>query len=211
MAADIIGLMRELGHDRFALVGHDRGALVAFRAGLDHPEAISHLATLGVIPSVEMWAALSGSAGIFAFHLYLMAHPPDLPERMISADPDLFFGHFLDMWVQDDAAIPAEVRAAYLAAARPPDGIQAMCADYRAEAFVDVDNDRKDQADGNRLEMPVLALWEDPGDTPLPFDPATVWRAWAKDLRADALPGGHFLPEESPAAVTAAVRALLAA
>ncbi len=37
MAADIVTLARELGHDRFALAGHDRGALVAFRAGLDHP------------------------------------------------------------------------------------------------------------------------------------------------------------------------------
>jgi pimeloyl-ACP methyl ester carboxylesterase len=211
MAADIVGLMHELGHERFALVGHDRGALVAFRAGLDHPEAISHLATLGVIPSVDMWSALGGPAGIFAFHLYFMAHPPDLPERMIGADPDLFFGHFLDTWVQHTAAIPAKVRAAYLAATRPPDAIGAVCADYRAEAFVDVDNDQKDRADGHRLQMPVLALWEDPGDTPLPFDPAAVWQAWADNLRTRALPGGHFLPEESPTHVTTAIRDLLAA
>src|SRR5215203_3776012 len=39
MAADIVALARELGHDRFALAGHDRGALVAIRAGLDHPAA----------------------------------------------------------------------------------------------------------------------------------------------------------------------------
>ena len=44
MAADVVALARALGHDRFALAGHDRGALVAIRAGLDHPDAVTHLA-----------------------------------------------------------------------------------------------------------------------------------------------------------------------
>src|ERR1700754_1456320 len=50
MAADIVALARALGHERFALAGHDRGALVAFRAGLDHADAITHLACLDVLP-----------------------------------------------------------------------------------------------------------------------------------------------------------------
>jgi pimeloyl-ACP methyl ester carboxylesterase len=36
MAADIVALARELGHDRFAVAGHDRGALVAIRPDLAH-------------------------------------------------------------------------------------------------------------------------------------------------------------------------------
>ena len=52
MAADIIALAHALGHERFALAGHDRGALAAFRAGLDHPETITHLACLDVLPTV---------------------------------------------------------------------------------------------------------------------------------------------------------------
>ncbi|MGY2060552.1 alpha/beta fold hydrolase, partial [Nocardia gipuzkoensis] len=46
MAADIVGLADALGIDRFALVGHDRGGHVAFRAGLDHPDRVAHLAIL---------------------------------------------------------------------------------------------------------------------------------------------------------------------
>ena len=38
MAADMVALMRSLGHDRFAVIGHDRGARVAHRLALDHPE-----------------------------------------------------------------------------------------------------------------------------------------------------------------------------
>jgi haloacetate dehalogenase len=56
----MIDVMGKLGHDRFAVVGHDRGALVALRAALDHPEHVSHLAVIDVIPTVEMWDSLTG-------------------------------------------------------------------------------------------------------------------------------------------------------
>jgi len=210
LAADVVALARALGHDRFALAGHDRGALVAFRAALDHPEAISHLAVLDVIPVVDLWASLTGTAGVFAFHLFLLAHPPPLPERLLAAAPSAFFGHFLDVWARDPAAIPPEVRAAYLAAASAPEAIAAVCADYRASATIDAEHDEADRADGRRLTMPVAALWQRPA-VELPFDPAAVWASWAPDLRTHVLDCGHFLPEERPEEVVEALRGLVAA
>jgi pimeloyl-ACP methyl ester carboxylesterase len=209
MASDVVDLMRELGHDRFGLVGHDRGALVAFRAALDHPQAVTHLAVLDVIPQADLWASLRGTAGIFAFHLYLLAHPPPLPEQVIGADPDAFFGHFLRIWSNRADAIPDDVRSSYLAAFRSADAIGAVCADYRAGAFVDPGHDEADRRAGRVLDMPVAAMWQDPGDVELPFDPAKVWAEWAPDLRTHVLPGGHFLAEDCPGEVTAAIRALL--
>jgi pimeloyl-ACP methyl ester carboxylesterase len=209
-AATMVALMRELGHERFAVVGHDRGALVAFRAALDHPGAVERLAVLDVVPTTDMWAALQGTGGVFAFHLYLLAHPADLPERMIAADPDAFFGHFLDIWSRRPAAIPAEVRAAYLDACRRPEAIHAICEDYRASATVDVEHDTADRQAGRRIAAPVLAMWQDPDDLVLPFDPEEVWSSWAPDLRTRVLPGGHFLPEDCPEEVAAAVTELIA-
>jgi haloacetate dehalogenase len=209
-AATMVELMRELGHERFAVVGHDRGALVAFRAALDHPDIVERVAVLDVIPTVDMWSALRGPAGVFAFHLYLLAHPTDLPERMIAADPDTFFGHFLDIWTRHPTAIPADVRAAYLAACRTPEAVHAICEDYRASATVDVEHDTADQQAGRRIGVPVLAMWQDPGERTLPFDPAAVWSSWAPDLHTRVLPGGHFLPEDCPEEVAAAVTGLLA-
>lgn len=113
MARDIVTLARNLGHDRFALAGHDRGALVAFRAGLDHPGVISHLACLDVLPTLDMWEALHGTTVAVGFHLYLMAQPPGFPEQMIAASADAFFAHFLDAWANDPEAVPSEIRAAY--------------------------------------------------------------------------------------------------
>jgi haloacetate dehalogenase len=86
-----------------------------------------------------------------------------------------------------------------------------VCEDYRAGAFVDPGHDAADRAAGRRLAMPVLAVWEDPGDLELPFDPAAVWRSWADDLQTLVLPGGHFLREAQPTDLTDAIAKLLAA
>ncbi|PTA46095.1 alpha/beta fold hydrolase [Micromonospora sp. RP3T] len=207
MAADVVALARALGHERFALAGHDRGALVAVRAGLDHPDAVTHLASLDVLPTLDMWEVLHGASAAVAFHLYLMAQPPGLPERMISASADDFFGYFLDAWAGDPAAIPADVRAEYLRASR--EAVDSIVADYRASAGIDVAHDRADRDAGRRLAMPVTVIQQDWGAA-LGYDAAAVWRAWAPDLEHRTTSAGHFLAESAPAEVSAALRALLA-
>ena len=88
MAADVVALAGALGHGRFALAGHDLGALVAFGAGLDHAAAISQLALPDVLPTLDRWDVLHGASAAVAFHLYLMAQPPGLPEELIGGSPD---------------------------------------------------------------------------------------------------------------------------
>ncbi|MDX6292215.1 MAG: haloacetate dehalogenase [Kribbellaceae bacterium] len=206
MAADIVTLARALGHERFALAGHDRGALVAFRAALDHPETITHLACLDVLPTLDMWEAMHGTTAAVGFHLYLMAQPPGLPEQLISASPDAFFGHFLDIWTNDPQAIPADVRAAYLDACRH--AVPSIVADYRASAGIDVDHDQADRAAGNQLRMPVTVLQQDWGAA-LGFDAAALWSTWALDLRHTTVTCGHFMAEEAPADIAKTLRDLL--
>jgi haloacetate dehalogenase len=206
MAADIVALAKALGHDRFALAGHDRGALVAIRAGLDHPETITHLAILDVLPTLDMWDVLHGAQAAVAFHLYLMAQPPGLPERMIEASADEFFGSFLDGWAGDTAAIPPDVRAAYLAASRA--AVPSIVADYRASAGIDVTHDRADRDAGRRLAMPVTVVQQDWGAA-LGYDAAAIWGAWAPDLVHRTTSAGHFMAEEAPDEIVKVLRDLL--
>ncbi|WP_371927652.1 alpha/beta fold hydrolase [Lentzea sp. HUAS12] len=204
MAADVVEVARRLGHDTFALVGHDRGALVAFRTGLDHPDHVTHLASLDVLPTLDMWDVMRGTSAAVGFHLFLMAQPPGLAEQMISAVPDAFFGHFLDIWSQKP--FPGDVRAEYLRASR--EAVTSIVADYRASATIDVEHDTADRDAGTRLKMPVTVLQQDWGAA-LGFDARRLWEAWAPDLDHRTVSCGHFMAEEAPDVVTAAIRDLL--
>ncbi|WP_369215897.1 alpha/beta fold hydrolase, partial [Streptomyces flavofungini] len=206
MAADIVTLMAGLGHDHFALVGHDRGALVAFRAGLDHPETITHLGILDVVPTLDMWDVLRGVSAAVGFHLFLMAQPPGLPETMIANSADAFFGSFLDTWAKDPGAIPEPVRAEYLRASAA--AVDSIVADYRASAGVDVAHDQADLDAGSRFAMPVAVVQQNWGAR-LGYDAAEVWRAWAPHLDHRVTEAGHFMAEEAPDEITTVLRRLL--
>lgn len=206
MAADVVALAAALGHERFALVGHDRGALVAFRAGLDHPETLTHLGILDVLPTLDMWNVLHGVPAAVGYHLFLMAQPPGLPETMIAASADAYFGSFLDAWAGDPAAMPQPVRSAYLRASAA--AVPSIVADYRASAGIDVRHDQADRDAGSQLAMPVTVVQQDWGAR-LGYDAGAVWRAWAPDLDHRLTGAGHFMAEEAPEEITQAIRDLL--
>lgn len=198
MALDIVQVAKSLGFDRFGLVGHDRGALVGVRAGLDHPEAVQFLGILDVLPTLDTWAVLQGVNAKVAWHLYLMAQPPGLPEKMIAAVAPEFFGSFLDAWANDGFAFTPEVRRHYIdSSVRAVDSI---VADYRATAGVDLTMDEADRAAGSQLVMPVGVMTQDWGSQ-LGFDAASLWKAWAPDLTFEFTQAGHFMAEEKPAEV----------
>jgi haloacetate dehalogenase len=150
---------------------------------------------------------MRGTGAAVGFHLYLMAQPPGLPEQMIHATADAFFGHFLDIWTHNPQAIPAEIRATYLAQSRA--AVPSIVADYRASAGIDVEHDRADRDAGNQLRMPVTVLQQDWGAA-LGFDATALWNAWAPDLQHTTVSCGHFMAEEAPADVVKAIRDLLA-
>jgi pimeloyl-ACP methyl ester carboxylesterase len=62
MAADMLGLMRSLGHNRFAVVGHDRGAYVAQRLAVDHPDSVAALVVMDAVPIGEALAQADARA-----------------------------------------------------------------------------------------------------------------------------------------------------
>src|SRR5262245_55413311 len=64
MARDQVAVMRQLGFERFAVVGHDRGGRVAYRLALDHPQHVSKLATLDILPGslASVWGGRAARA-----------------------------------------------------------------------------------------------------------------------------------------------------
>jgi hypothetical protein len=181
--------------------------MVAFRAGLDHPETITHLGILDIVPTLDMWNVLHGASAAVGYHLFLMAQPPGLPEAMIAGSADAFFGSFLDAWANDPAIMPEDVRVEYLRASAS--AVTSIVADYRASADIDVIHDPADLDAGSQLAMPVTVVQQDWG-AQLGYDAAAVWKAWAPDLDHRLTRAGHFMAEEAPGEITAAIQDLLA-
>ncbi|WKU05399.1 alpha/beta fold hydrolase [Micromonospora sp. HUAS LYJ1] len=205
MGNDVIAIARQLGFDQFGLVGHDRGALVAVRTGLDHPEAVRYLGILDVLPTLDTWAVLQGVNAKVAWHLYLMAQPVGLPEKMIAAVGPEFFGSFLDAWDPAGTTFTSDERDHYVDSSVA--AIDSIVADYRATASIDLDMDIADRERGAHLTMPVGVISQDWGSQ-LGFDASALWRAWAPDLTYQATDSGHFMAEENPDEIVTFITAL---
>ena len=211
MAADQVGLMRDLGFGTFALVGHDRGARVAHRLCLDHPQAVSRVALLDIVPTRHVFAHVDRALAQAYEHWFFLSQEPDLPERLIGADPGYYLRHKLAQWssgvgVTDFAS---EAIEEYVRCFRDPEVIRASCEDYRAAASIDLEHDARDAASGRRVECPALVLWGADGFVGRAYDVLAVWRGYATEVRGHALAGGHFLPEEEPDTLLAELRDFL--
>jgi len=191
MAADMVSLMRGLGHDRFALVGHDRGSYVAMRLALDTPEVVRALAVLDCVPIGEALARADARFAAAWWHWFFFAQPGK-PERAILADPDAWYAG-------DLPSMGAENYADYHAAINDPDTVRAMLEDYRAGLGVDRDADDADRAAGRRITCPTLVAWSAHDDMEYLYgDVLAVWQHWADDLRGAVIDSGHHMAEEAP-------------
>lgn len=191
MATDQVAVMAALGFERFAVVGHDRGARCAYRLALDHPDSVTALAVLDILPTADVFTRVDASFALSAWHWFFLAQPGDLPERLISADPDAFF-------LRGGGQLFApEALAAYREAFHRPSVIHAMCQDYRAGATVDRVDDEADR--GRRvIRCPTLVLWGSHGPLGKVPDVLEVWQGWAVRATGSRLDCGHYLAEERP-------------
>jgi haloacetate dehalogenase len=214
MAADMVGVMQQLGFERFAVVGHDRGARVAYRMALDHPQRIVALAVLDVVPIEEAWRRADARLALGFWPWSLLAQQQPLPERLLLGAPEAVLDDALGAWGTPACAFTHEARQTYLDALRDPAHVHAICEEFRAAASLDREHDRADLAAGRRIACPVLVLWSAAGALGTWYaqegGPLVVWAPWARNLHGQALDAGHFFPEEKPRDTTGLLAAFLA-
>jgi haloacetate dehalogenase len=197
LAELLISAMKQLAIERFALAGHDRGGRVAYRMALDHPEVVTSLVILEVIPTFEIMQRLTYASVLSMENWFFLAQQAPLPETMINAMPDFYLNHILDSWSGDRPGISQDARAEYLRCFRNPKVIAAMCEEYRSSE-IDLEYDRNDQLSGKRIACPTLVLWSENGFAASFGDPLALWKKWSNNVRGSSLKCGHFLMEESP-------------
>ena len=204
MAADQIALMQSLGFNRFYLVGHDRGARTAHRLALDHESALLSLTLMDIVPTHLLVTDLKAEVAQAYYHWFFLAQPERFPEIMIGQDPDYYYEHCLEGW--DTGTIDdfdAEALLYYRQSWRWPDTIRAMCDDYRAALAIDVLHDGIDL--DRRLACPSLVMYGRDGAMNRHYDVPETWSDRLADMRAMAMPGGHFFPDLHPRETAQAV------
>jgi len=196
MAADMISVMHSLGHDRFAVVGHDRGGRVAHRMALDHPDVITGLVVLDIVPTYTLFEQTDKAFALGYYHWFFLAQPAPLPEQLIGKDPVFFMDTKMGHWSAKEAVFADAAMAEYRRCFSDPRTIHASCEDYRAAATIDLDHDREDL--NRKVACPTLVLWGEFGLMHKTFDVLQTWRERCHQVTGRAMPCGHFLPEEAP-------------
>lgn len=198
VAEDVVAVLRTLGHDRFALAGHDRGGPVALRLALDHPAVVSRVALLDCLPLSEHLSRITAEFATQWWHWFFFAQP-DIPERVINADPD--------SWYRGDPRIMGqENHDEWRQATRNPAVVRAMLEDYRAGLTVDRQHEEADRDAGARIRCPALVLWSLRDDLEQLYgDPLEIWRHWAVDVRGHGIDSGHHVAEQAPEALASSL------
>jgi len=200
VASDMLAVAHHLGHETFALAGHDRGSYVAFRLALEHPEVVRRLVLMDCLPISEHLRDITPEFATAWWHWFFFAQP-DIPERVINADPAAWYGA-----KADPATMGGENHAELMNAVNDPAVVRAMLEDYRAGLTIDRAHEEADLAAGRRLSMPTLILWSSQDDLEqLHGDPLVIWRRWTNALAGFSIDSRHHMAEEAPGPVAEAL------
>ena len=199
MAQDMVEIMEQLGHKTFFMAGVDRGGRTAYRLCLDHPERVTKVCLMDVLPNYYVWTHTTKNWAIGTWHWGFMAQPEPFPERMISAVPAEFFlksrmtirgGTGIDFF--DPVAMEEYVRCYTLKT------ITGSCRDYRATATSDFVIDTADR--DRKIDTPAMIVWGARGQPPERAQEFhDVWRSYANRIEhAEGFNCGHYIAEEIP-------------
>ena len=203
MAQDQIAVMHHFGFDKFAVAGHDRGGRVAHRMAMDHPDRVTRIAVLDIVPTHKLFHNVTKDFATAYYHWFFLIQPAPFPETLIANSIEYFLDRQLGRLKPD--AITPEAFAEYSRCFRNPATIHAACEDYRAAASIDLEHDDSDLS--RKVACPLLALWGAKAPMHQQFDVLATWRERAADVRGKALPCGHYLPEEAPEETLAELQA----
>jgi haloacetate dehalogenase len=196
MALDQVEVMKHFGFDRFPVVGHDRGGRVAHRMALDHPDKVTRLAVLDIIPTYYIYTHVTIDFVQVYFHWFNYLRPAPGPENDLKAQYEM-----------QKTRANSEIQLEYLRTSSDPANIHAMCEDYRAGASIDLKHDEADLR--KKIAAPLLALWGEKSPMGRLYDVLAIWRERGAKVTGRGLPGGHNLQEDVPDQVLAEIRAFL--
>jgi haloacetate dehalogenase len=196
MAQDQVEVMRSFGFKRFELLGHDRGGRVGHRMALDHPDAVSKMVLVDIVPTYYLYTHVTLEFIQAYYHWFANIRPAPVPENEMLAQVEA-----------RSARVTTDVQREYLRVTSKPENIHGLCEDYRAGASIDLQHDAADL--GKKIQCPTLVLWAEKAPMGRIFDVLKIWKERGVNVTGKSLPGGHTLQEDVPEQFVAETLAFL--
>jgi pimeloyl-ACP methyl ester carboxylesterase len=96
LAADVAGLIGEVGEKSALVVGHDWGGSIAWTTAINHPEVVDRLAILNAAHPRRLSQGLRHPSQLRRSWYFFFFAVPGLPEEVVHARDWHFFRHFLE-------------------------------------------------------------------------------------------------------------------
>jgi len=206
LAGDLAALMDALGHRRFAVAGHDTGMWIGYALAADHPGRVARLAVAetplpGVSPSPPLFAPARLNNALWHFAFNRLA---GLNDQLTAGREEIYFGW--QFAAKAARPLPGYAVRHYTATlAASPQALHASFAIYRA---LDATIAQNQQRTTRPLAIPVLGIG---GAHSLAGQVADTMKLTAGHVQTLVIPGcAHWVPEEAPDQMLAALTAFLA-
>lgn len=206
VGGDAKAVLDALGVKQASVVGYDHGGGTALSLAYQWPERVGKLALLEYAPpgfGYEM--GLTAAPGNVNWQLAFFTHP-DVAVQFISGKERELLSWYFWHWAHNPDAVPQDDFEVYVRQLQKPGGLRGGFMHF-ASVFEDMDW-FKAQAARTRLTMPCVGIGGALAAGPYP---EMALKALADNVRGEVIgDAGHWLAEEQPEALFAAVNAFLA-
>ena len=206
LANDLVALMEELGHERFAVIGTDTGLPISYALAADHPDHVERVGLAevpgppGAVPSPPFFPPPSLNNKLWHIAVNRL---DEVNEQLVSGREDIYFGYEFDIQA-GEKKLPDDLVGYYVGLLSNPDSLHGSFAFYREwQTMMEQNEQRKERP----LTMPVLAI---SGEASWGEAIGDGIKAVAKDVQTAVIPGaGHWFAEQAPEETVAALTAFL--
>ena len=153
LAADIRGLIGELGAESALIVGHDWGGSIAWTVAMNHPEVVDRLAILNAAHPRRLQEGLHHPDQLRKSWYFFFFATPGLPEEVVHLRDWHFFRHFLH---DANPAYTPEEMERYIEAWSQPGAAAAMINYYRSSVK---ESSKQAKAGFRPISAPTLVIW----------------------------------------------------
>ncbi|RZL36013.1 MAG: alpha/beta hydrolase [Rubrivivax sp.] len=201
-ARELAAVLDALGVRSTALVTHDIGNMVGYAFAAQFPGRVTRFALIDApLPGIGPWDEIARRHAVWHWSFWGAD-----AERLVAGRERIYLDRFWNELAGPGNRYPEAWREHYAALYARPGAMHAAFEQFKAFDQDVVDN--RTFAAAARLQMPVLAIG---GERSYGAVMAAIMRNVADDVSQAIMPGsGHWVLEERPAELIAAVRSFLA-